>query len=198
MITFPPRWNFPWHLKRGMQCHQPAQTSLTCWRTDQRRKLSSSPTKSLTVASSLEMLSEPALQPGIEMSTNSKSWSAKWGVLYFKLLVPASITFCNVFSDCMLCIVCAQSALARKNSGLAQGQKWLYKELSRRLSNSLELSSDNPEKAIRRELLVQKVTPESSLSDFNVNGSGSLYESIVVRTVEPVEALSIDSTSPAQ
>jgi hypothetical protein len=56
------------------------------------------------------------------------SWR-KQAALYFRLLAPASTTFCSQYSDVFL-LLCAWSALARKFSGLAHALKLVNIEAS--------------------------------------------------------------------
>ncbi len=57
------------------------------------------------------------------------------------------------------------------------------------------MSLDNPGKVIGRELFEQKVVQVSRLLAVRVDGKATLYESMTSSLVEPMEQLSIASTS---
>jgi hypothetical protein len=103
-----------------------------------------------------------------------------------------STTFCIEVSDCGQE---EEGVLTRSFSGLAHALKFEKMQVSKVLSNSLQLSLDSPGKAIGRELVVQKVVQESKLLAKREDGRATLYESMVSNLVEPVELFSIASTS---
>ncbi len=98
--------------------------------------------------------------------------SLKYGVLYFRLLEPISTTFFSVFSDCRLALISV--VLARKFSGLEQARKFVKMQVSRVLSNSQQVSLDNPEQVIGRELVEQKVVHESRFEVERAEGKAIL------------------------
>ncbi len=89
------------------------------------------------------ILSALAIQPDAERSTNVMFSWRKQAALYFRLLAPASTTFCSQYSDVFL-LLCAWSALAGKFSGLAHALKLVNIEASSKLNNSLQVSCDSP------------------------------------------------------
>jgi hypothetical protein len=118
------------------------------------------------------MFSGVGFQPGTELSTYLNEASLKYGVLYFKLLEPMRTTFCSRVSDCgqpLFSVV-----LTRRFSVLEHALKFEKMQASKLLSNSQQVSLDNPEKVIGRELLEQKVVHVSRLLDVRVDGRATL------------------------
>ncbi len=70
-------------------------------------------------------------------------------------------------------------------------------QLSKLLSNSQQVSLDNPGKVIGHELCVQKVVHESRFLIARLEGRATLYDSMASSFIEPMEMPSIASTSGA-
>jgi hypothetical protein len=139
------------------------------------------------------MFSGVGIQPGTELSTKANDGSLKYGVQYFRLLDPISTTFCSKDSDCRQSLLSV--VLTRKFSGLEHALKFEKMQASRLLSNSQQVSLDNQGKVIGRELFEQKVVQVSRPLAVRVDGKAILYESMTSSLVEPMEQLSIASTS---
>jgi hypothetical protein len=118
------------------------------------------------------MLSGVGVQPGIELSTYLNDASLKYGALHFKLLEPIRTTFCSRVSDCGKTLFSV--VLTRMFLGLGHALKFEKTQASKLLSNSQQVSLDNPEKVIGRELLEQKVVHVSRLLDVRVDGRATL------------------------
>jgi hypothetical protein len=118
------------------------------------------------------MFSGVGIQPGTELSTYANDGSLKYGMLYFRLLDPIRTTFCSKVSDCgqsLLSVI-----LTRKFSGLEHALKFEKIQASRLLSNSLQVSLDNPEQVIGRELVEQKVVHVSRFEVERADGKAIL------------------------
>jgi hypothetical protein len=141
--TFPPRWNLPWLLK-GNESDPSNCSNLT------EELPSRSKTKALvccatcarTLSRAATMFSGVGIQPRTELSTYLNDVSLKYGVLYFRLLEPMSTTFCSWVSDCRQSLLSA--VLTRRFSGLEHALKFEKMQVSKLLSNSQQVSLDNP------------------------------------------------------
>ncbi len=170
--TLPPRWNLPWLLKGRdvdpSNCSKRTEEfpiksntkALACWATWAR-----------TLFCIATMFSGVGIQPGTELSTKTNDGSLKYGVLFFRLLDPISTTFCSEDSDCGQTVT--SDVLTRTFSGLEHALKFEKIQASRLLSNSLQVSLDNPGKVIGRELLEQKVVQASKPLAVRVDGNAS-------------------------